>query len=140
MNRKEVHYHLRRLPTCVVVVASVPGTLEVALVPHLVHHSPTGLEFGYVGSGLADLALSLLTFHLEAEPTHVKRVLIGAIGVAADGYQSPPDEVAFRVVALYQRFKADALDLSGAMLTHWITCAEANVDKVVAMLEEKDEG
>lgn len=28
---------------------------------HIIHHSPTGLEWGYGGSGPADLALSLLT-------------------------------------------------------------------------------
>ena len=35
------------------------GTLR-ANVPHLVHHSPSGFECGYGGSGPADLALSIL--------------------------------------------------------------------------------
>jgi hypothetical protein len=30
-------------------------------VPHVVRHSPTGYEWGYGGSGPADLALSILT-------------------------------------------------------------------------------
>lgn len=29
--------------------------------PHIVRHSPTGMEMGYMGSGPADLALSVLT-------------------------------------------------------------------------------
>ena len=29
--------------------------------PHVVHHSPTGFEWGYGGSGPADLARSILT-------------------------------------------------------------------------------
>ena len=35
------------------------GTLR-ANVPHLTHHSPSGFECGYSGSGPADLALSIL--------------------------------------------------------------------------------
>lgn len=35
-------------------------------VPHLVvHHSPTGFEFGYGGSGPADLALNVMHFFVE---------------------------------------------------------------------------
>ena len=37
-------------------------------VPHLVvHHSPTGYEWGYGGSGPADLALNILEWHLRRE-------------------------------------------------------------------------
>lgn len=36
-------------------------------VPHLVvHHSPTGFEFGYGGSGPADLALNVCQWYLES--------------------------------------------------------------------------
>lgn len=126
MNRREVHYHLRRLPTCVVVVASVPGSLEIELVPHVVHHSPTGLEFGYAGNGPADLALSLLTFHLQANAVSVKRLLTGGYGPTFS------DDRARRVVALYQRFKNDtllghgddAIDLTGAGIDQWIEMTE----------------
>jgi hypothetical protein len=31
---------------------------------HIVRHSPTGVEWGYCGSGCADLALSILTDYL----------------------------------------------------------------------------
>lgn len=35
--------------------------------PHLVHHSPTGFEFGYGGSGPADLARSIVGDLFETE-------------------------------------------------------------------------
>ncbi len=128
MNRREVHYHVRRLPTCVVAVASVPGELEVELVPHIVHHSPTGMEFGYAGSGPADLALSLLTFHLQADPIDVKRLVAGEVST-----ELLKDSPALRVVRLYQFFKLeilavtslDFLDLSGKLLDLWIREREA---------------
>ena len=135
MNRRDVHYYIRRLPNIVVVVAFDPGTLEVCLVPHLVHHSPTGMEFGYAGSGPADLALSLLTFHLEADPRQVKTLLTGrgddTVGLAA-----------VRVVALYQAFKVDALgghgddalDLTGAGIDRWIEAREAKAADPSAMI------
>ena len=51
------------------------GRLEVyvrtgeteTLLPHIVHHSPTGFEAGYGGSGPADLALSILAFVIGDE-------------------------------------------------------------------------
>ena len=36
---------------------------------HQVYHSPTGFEFGYGGSGPADLARSILWDHLGKEPS-----------------------------------------------------------------------
>lgn len=52
------------------------GTAEVVVVAdgvsrrlkRLVHHSPTGLEWGYAGSGPADLARSLLADFLGFDP------------------------------------------------------------------------
>ena len=38
---------------------------------HHVHHSPTGFEWGYRGSGSADLARSILWDFLGREPAHV---------------------------------------------------------------------
>src|SRR5512139_3403955 len=35
--------------------------------PHVVHHSPTGFNWGYGGSGPADLALSILSFVIGPE-------------------------------------------------------------------------
>ncbi len=130
MNRREVHYHVRRLPTAVVVIASDPSTLEVCLVPHLVHHSPTGMEFGYAGSGPADLALSLLSFHLQAEPAYVKCLVKGEVST-----ELLRDNPALRVANLYQDFKVhalgghgdDAIDLTGRQIDHWIEMMERRV-------------
>jgi len=138
MKRSEIYYHIRRLPTTVIVVASDPSTMEVCLVPHLIHHSPTGMEFGYNGSGPADLALSLLTFHLEAHAPDVKELVAGWKNAGSVG------QVTIRVVRLYQLFKdevlavtsLDFLDLSGKMLDHWITLRERQAaDR--ATIEEK---
>ena len=38
---------------------------------HRVRHSPTGFEFGYGGSGPADLALSILWNFLGKEPSRI---------------------------------------------------------------------
>lgn len=40
--------------------------------PHVVHHSPTGFEWGYGGSGPADLALSILALVIGEEQETVK--------------------------------------------------------------------
>ena len=48
-----------RLPGDVRIWRDEEGTVR-ANVPHLAHHSPSGFEFGYGGSGPADLALSIL--------------------------------------------------------------------------------
>lgn len=41
---------------------------DVAMLCHRVRHSPTGLSWGYGGSGPADLARSILWDYLGAEP------------------------------------------------------------------------
>jgi hypothetical protein len=38
--------------------------------PHVVLHSPTGFEWGYGGSGPADLALSILADFFDERPSH----------------------------------------------------------------------
>ena len=43
-----------------VVLWRTPEGTARASVPHVVRHSPTGIEWGYLGSGPADLALSML--------------------------------------------------------------------------------
>jgi len=42
------------------VVIEAPAGTPVSLLPHVSHHSPTGMSWGYGGSGPADLARSLL--------------------------------------------------------------------------------
>jgi hypothetical protein len=49
--------------------------------PHKCHHSPTGFEWGYGGSGPADLALSILAACVE-EPETVK-IYQGKVGARA---------------------------------------------------------
>ncbi|MEO1076051.1 MAG: DUF6166 domain-containing protein [Bacteroidota bacterium] len=39
-----------------------PGGTAHATVPHVVTYSPTGLEWGYIGGGPGDLAVSILTY------------------------------------------------------------------------------
>jgi len=52
-------YHGTRTPTGPAVWIENGPVLR--MLPHIVVHSPTGLNWGYGGSGPADLALSLLT-------------------------------------------------------------------------------
>lgn len=55
LNRR---YVITRKAVLVVIVRPTGG--EAYPLPHLVHHSPDGFEFGYSGSGPADLARSLV--------------------------------------------------------------------------------
>jgi len=52
-------YHGTRTPTGPAVWIENGRVLQ--MLPHVVKHSPTGFNWGYGGSGPADLALSLLT-------------------------------------------------------------------------------
>jgi hypothetical protein len=44
-----------------VIVTVASGPTDVHMLKHIVRHSPTGFNWGYGGSGPADLALSILT-------------------------------------------------------------------------------
>ncbi len=48
---------------------SVVATVDGQPLRHIVHHSPTGFEFGYGGSGPADLALSILADYFGEKPS-----------------------------------------------------------------------
>jgi hypothetical protein len=50
-----------------VMVMVERGDSDSYLLPHQVKHSPDGFEWGYFGSGPADLARSILAFALSAE-------------------------------------------------------------------------
>ena len=52
-----------------VVTEKRKGGLEREPLKHLVVHSPDGFEWGYHGSGPADLALSILADHFGENPT-----------------------------------------------------------------------
>ena len=66
-------------------------------VPHLVvHHSPTGYEWGYGGSGPADLALNILEWQLRREgyrgdtiPCFEGRCFRGMFGMRAKSNHKP---------------------------------------------------
>ena len=44
------------------------------------HHSPTGMEFGYLGSGPADLALNVLAALIPIRTTHARAARSRATG------------------------------------------------------------
>lgn len=46
-------------------------TVDGQPLKHRVRHSPTGFEWGYLGSGPSDLALSILWDFLGKEPTRI---------------------------------------------------------------------
>lgn len=66
--KAEIIYHGYRYPNGrpVIVMETSEGE-EIGLVRHLVRHSPTGLSWGYNGSGPADTARSLLLAALGPE-------------------------------------------------------------------------
>lgn len=54
-------------------------TGEVYELPHVVYHSPTGYEYGYMGSGPADLALSILAdFFQQSKEAALRHIRTGA--------------------------------------------------------------
>ena len=53
-------YRIWRTPGGAVKADVANGDSPAYSLPHLVHHSPTGFEFGYGGSGPADLARSIV--------------------------------------------------------------------------------
>jgi len=64
---------------------------EVRPLPHLVHHSPTGFEWGYSGSGPADLAIAILADAAPELLTQMKPP------VSADFYQQFKQDVISRL-------------------------------------------
>lgn len=68
-------------------------------VPHVLWHSPNGFEYGYMGSGPADLALSILAhFYLLDATELAKRIRIT--------FGHDLSELERRVVQWHQDFKA----------------------------------
>lgn len=75
-----------------------PGAACMAL-DHVVHHSPTGFEAGYQGSGPADLALSIMAHYYGVNHAIMQEYM--KTGRAAQR------EDCERVCHVYQRFKQD---------------------------------
>ena len=85
---------------CKVVVITASG--HSYLLPHMVHHSPNGFEWGYLGSGASDLALSILQDHFGE--SKVVTIFRGKVGR--------------RAWELHQRFKFQMLQELG----HYAWC------------------
>jgi hypothetical protein len=66
-----------------VVTEKTAGGLDREPLKHLVLHSPTGMEWGYLGSGPADLALSILADWFGESPTE-KELRMGSMEIPDD--------------------------------------------------------
>jgi hypothetical protein len=64
-----MYYRIERTAGGVFAWAHHASGKRVAI-PHIVKHSPTGMEFGYGGSGPCDLALSIVAYELRREDIH----------------------------------------------------------------------
>lgn len=87
------------------VTVTVDG-LELPLRLDLANHSPCGFEWGYSGSGPAQLALAILADHFKRYPADVKA--IGHRLASRESVTVPIDAIPSDVVAVsaHQRFKA----------------------------------
>lgn len=72
-----------------------------AQVPQVVWHSPTGLEYGYGGSGPADMALTILAHYKGVEPGRIEKLVRGTMAAWDEG--SDDERL---VVRLHQVLKA----------------------------------
>lgn len=64
---------------------------------HIPYHSPDGFEWGYGGSGPADLALSMLADYFHEAPGLIHAELAGSMGPRSAAY------------ALHQAFKSEVI-------------------------------
>jgi hypothetical protein len=73
--------------------------------PHVAFHSPTGFEWGYGGSGPADLSLSLLCDALGVAPSSMRSYAKGSIrDFPVERYVS-----CHAVYGMHQRFKFEVV-------------------------------
>jgi hypothetical protein len=72
----------------------------------LCNHSPDGFEFGYAGSGPAQLALALLADHLHRLPGDCAIARRAALRITPEVPELPPADADRLAVQLHQRFKA----------------------------------
>lgn len=75
----------------------------------IVHKSPSGFEWGYLGSGPAQTAFAILSHHLADQARHAS--VLAALGVPAD--EIPPEEERlggtlgdYLALRFFQKFKA----------------------------------
>jgi len=60
--------------TCGVILRRYPDGVETNVLHLVTHHSPSGFEWGYEGSGPADLALNILEAVLKKMHYHGRKV------------------------------------------------------------------
>lgn len=115
--REKLHLSLQDLGKQAGVVVTVNGKP----LHHVVHHSPTGFEWGYGGSGPADLALSILHDYLFRAGM--------ALRVQSMPEAIPGHKLRERLAdMLHQSFKADVVAqlpheswrLTGAEVASWL--------------------
>lgn len=100
-----------------------------------VHHSPTGFEWGYMGSGPADLALNILAAALP-----------GAMGTDGVQLNDRRTRVNRRAFELHQSFKRDVVGrmpsagfrLSRADVERWLDGTEATRADIGRELVERE--
>ncbi len=59
-NGTEIIYHGRRENGDTIITVETAGGQHIGMLPHIARHSPSGMNWGYRGSGPCDTALSLL--------------------------------------------------------------------------------
>lgn len=134
MRVKSKVYHVQRkdgLVSCKVEIRGDEGTASYPL-RHAIVHSPTGFEFGYGGSGPADLALSiLLDFFGEAQAMP-----------GNDDHRKVTDFLArSRARRVYQQFKwlfitpqrGEKFQITARQIDAWLR-NEANADELQDVL------
>lgn len=67
-----------------------PETQEEVPFERLIYHSPTGLSYGYAGSGPSDLALNILALHfpLEAGAPRTEEELRASLGISDNDWEN----------------------------------------------------
>ena len=98
-------------------------------VGHVIYHSPTGLEYGYAGSGPADLALSILGHWYGCNPLALSRKIRAGLRFGdreGDGFDDEErtaaqyhQEFKFRFVAPADQ-KESSLVIGRAAITNFI--------------------
>ena len=75
MNRETIYRGRRgKRGHCIVTVTENGRTRRLPLRTDLVNHSPTGFEWGYWGSGPAQLALAILAWHCGSNENRAIRL------------------------------------------------------------------
>jgi hypothetical protein len=103
--RDDDEMHARPWPAGVHAYAVEPDGTERQL-PHAVRHSPDGFEYGYGGSGPADLARAILIDFFAADE-------------APDLIPASYQEFKWRFIARADR-EARTLEIEGAQIATWV--------------------